>query len=113
MIVITSVEWAKGFSVGCQGLGCESTAHDYVLGWLASLPIIKRKPPIVIDNGAGKAATGFSVGSDQSEDRRKGIIAQVRNANSREAYVAAMKAAYVYDIVLWKNLDAVYGMKWG
>lgn len=108
MIIIKSVQWAKGFADGCNGLGSLSTDGDYVAGWLQSRPFaLKRK----FDDGQGNGALGYANGSECTEDRRQVIINQVRGAACRESFKAAMSAAYMFDLVLWKSLDSTYGMK--
>lgn len=106
MILIQSVQWAKGFADGCNGLPQQSKAFDYAAGWFQAEPY-RRK----FDNGRSDSATGFAAGAEQTESRRQAIINQVKSATSKEAYKQAMQAAYMYDLVLWQNLDSVYAGK--
>ena len=107
MILVQSPAWAKGFADGCNGLPQQSKAFDYAAGWFQAEPY-RRK----FDNGCSNTATGFAAGVEQTEDRRQTIINQVRGAANKEQYSQAMKAAYMFDLVLWQSLDSVYGVRY-
>lgn len=114
-VVVTSPTWALGFSDGCNGVS-EFEAYglfvgaklaDYLAGWRQGRGIRVQRWHVAFDDGKGKTGS-YSTAKEQTPDRTKRIIDQVRYANSAEDRKLALQAAYYYCPAVYDCLSRQY-----
>lgn len=83
--------------------------HAYNVGYNAGLALVAiLEGDSAADDGRGNHALGYTLISEQNDERRQRIILQVRYAATAQARQQALNAAMMYDPGLWQMLTATY-----